>query len=93
MDSGERDCSCLGLHNVSIDFISIAGVASPLGLVDLGVTTAVDALGILIHPLPYFFQNLHRFLWNTAFCIRTHIQEQVSALADTLNQHVDDHLG
>ena len=76
---------------MGIDLISAAGVAAPFRFINLSIAAAVDALGILVHPLSYFFQNLHRLLRNTAFCIRTHIQEQVAALADTLNQHVDDH--
>ena len=91
MDSGERDCSCLGLHNVGVDFISAASVAAPFRFIDLSIAAAVDALGVLVHPVAYFFQNFHRLLRNTTFCIRPHIQEQVAALADTLNQHVDDH--
>ena len=78
---------------MGVDLISVAGVTAPFRFINLSVAAAIDALGVLVHPLSYFFQNLHRLLRNTAFCIRSHIQEQVSALADTLNQHVDDHLG
>ena len=66
---------------MGVDFISVAGVAAPFRFIDFSIATAVDALGILVHPLPYFLQNLHRLLRNTALCIRTHIQEQVAALA------------
>ena len=92
MDSGEGNGSCLGFHNVGVDLISVAGVTAPFRFIDFSIATAVDALGVLVHPLSYFFQNLHRLLRNTTFCIRPYIQEQVATLADALNQHMNDHL-
>ena len=92
VDSGEGNGSCLGFHNVGVDLAAIAGVAAPFRLVNSGVAAAVNTLGVLVHPLAHFFQNLHGFLWNTAFGIRAYVQKKVAAFADALNQHMNDHL-
>ena len=92
MDSGKRNRASLSLHYMSINLISIAGVTPPLRFVNSSIATTVYTSGIFIHPFSYFFQDPYRFLRNTALCIRPHVQEKVSPLAYTLNQHADNHL-
>ncbi len=80
VDSGEGNGSCLGFHNVGVDLAAIAGVAAPFRLVNSGVAAAVNTLGVLVHPLAHFFQNLHGFLWNTAFGIRPTFRRRLPPL-------------